>query len=413
MEEFETAKDQLKKRFHERGAWGLSTSINLKKCNSETIRDAEKIKQYVAQLCELIGMKRYGETVVVDFGEEERVAGFSMTQLIETSLISGHFANASNNVYIDIFSCKWFDSDDAEEFTRKFFEAENSNAKTVIRSEEWFEESLEFKKGVSASLQVQKKLHSAKSEYQQIDVYETVAFGKMLVIDGVIMLTETDEFCYHEMITHPALCTHPDPKRVLIVGGGDGGAVREVLKHPEVEHIDLCEIDEEVIKVAKKFFPSVSKDLDNPKVRVVLQDAIEYIKSKRNEYEVIIVDSTDPVGPAEGLFQKKFYEDCKQALRDDGILITQAESFFYTPNLIEGLFKKTRDLFPIMKYYYTLIPTYPGGNIGFTFCSKKYDPIKDLHKDRANKIKGLEYYDVEMHNASFAAPVFARKLFGN
>jgi len=209
MSEFETVKDQLKKRFHEKDAWGLTSSINLKNCNPESIRNADKIKQYVKELCELIGMKRHGDPVVIHFGENERVSGFSMTQLIETSLISGHFANATDSAYIDIFSCNWYDPDVAEEFTKKFFEAENSNATTVIRSEEWFEEEIEFKKGVSAKLQIKKKIFSTQSKFQKIDVYETVAFGKMLVIDGVIMLTEADEFCYHEMISHPALSVHP------------------------------------------------------------------------------------------------------------------------------------------------------------------------------------------------------------
>ena len=411
MGEFETVKDQLKKRFHERGAWGLTTSINLKKCNPATIRDAEAIKKYVRELCDLIGMKRYGETVVVDFGEEERVSGFSMTQLIETSLISGHFANASNSVFIDVFSCKWFDPDVVEEFTRKFFEAENSNAKTVIRSEEWFEEAVEFKKGVSTALQVQKKLHSEKSKYQQIDVYETVAFGKMFSLDGVIMVTEADEFCYHEMISHPALCTHPNPRNVLIVGAGDGGVVREVLKHPEVEGIELCEIDEKVIEISKKFFPHVSKDLGNPKVKIVVQDAIEYIKEKHKEYDVIIVDSTDPVGPAEGLFKRDFFINCEKALKDEGILVTQAESFFYDPQFISGIFEKTRGIFPVMKYYYTMIPTYASGTIGFTFCSKKHDPEKDLHEERARKLQDLKYYSTGIHRAAFVMPVFTKKFF--
>ncbi|MFC1800853.1 polyamine aminopropyltransferase [Nanoarchaeota archaeon] len=403
---------QLKEKYEKSDAWGLWTSIDMKGCNPETIRDAEKVKQFAKELCELIDMKRYGETVVVDFGEDERVAGFSMTQLIETSLVSGHFANKTNSVYIDIFSCKWYDPQVAAAFTKKFFGAEDANVNSVIRSEVWFEEAIEFAKGSNIRIQIKEKLFSKQSDYQLVEVYETVPFGKMMVIDGMIMMTEADEFCYHEMISHVALCTHPNPKKVLVVGAGDGGVIREVIKHEGVELIDHCEIDEEVINASKEFFPEIAQELDNPKVNRIIQDAVEHIKNHQDYYDVILVDSTDPVGPAEPLFRRPFYEDCKDALNDTGILVTQAESIFYHKKIITELFAKTEGLFPIMKYYYTMIPTYPSGMIGFTFCSKKYHPLDDFNQAEAEKLTDLQYYNKDIHKACFALPTFAQKFIG-
>lgn len=403
---------QLKEKYSKAGAWGLWTSIDMKNCNPQTIRDAEKVKQYVKELCQLIDMKTYGETTVVDFGEDERVAGFSMMQLIETSLISGHFANSSNSAYIDIFSCKWYDPEVAANFTKKFFEAEDANVNSVIRSEVWFEEAIEFVKGSNVKIQIDKKLFSKRSDYQQIDVYETVPFGKMMVIDGMIMLTEADEFCYHEMISHVPLCVHPNPKKVLVVGAGDGGVIKELVRHEKIEQIDHCEIDQEVINASKQFFPELAKELDNPKVNRIISDAAEHIKKNQDYYDVIIVDSTDPIGPAESLFKKNFYENCKNALNATGILVTQAESIFYHKKMIKELFAKTEDLFPIMKYYYTMVPTYPSGMIGFTFCSKKYNPISDFNEAEAEKLKDLQYYNKDIHRACFALPTFAQKFIG-
>lgn len=399
---------QLKGKFDQAGAWGLLTTINMKGCNPQTIRDAEKVKQYAKELCERIGVKRYGDCIVVNFGEDPRVSGFSMVQLIETSLVSGHFANETNSVYIDIFSCKWYDPEEAERFTREYFEATDGNATSVIRSEHWFEESIEFAKGSNVKIQIDKKLASKRSPFQQIDVYKTVPFGKMMVIDGMIMLTEADEFCYHEMITHVPLSVHPNPKHVLVIGAGDGGVLREAVKHPLIERIDHVEIDEEVITISKQEFPALAKDLDHPKVNRIVKDAVEFVKTKNNDYDVIIVDSTDPVGPAVKLFERPFYEDCKNALKDDGILVTQAESFFYHKDLIKDLFEKTRGLFPIMKYYYTMIPTYPSGMIGFTFCSKKHDPL--TLQPIASQLPDLKYYSPDVHRAAFTLPAFAQKL---
>jgi len=270
----------------------------------------------------------------------------------------------------------------------------------------WIRDNWDQGKGRSVAIKLKCALESFQSRYQKIDVYQTECFGKMLMLDDVIMFTEFDEFAYHEMIAHVALHVHPNPKRVLIIGGGDGGALREVLKH-DVEGVHLCEIDEEVINVSKQYFPTLTSGFDDSRLRVYYEDGAKFIKDKRGAYDIIVVDSTDPWGPAEVLFEEEFYRDMHDALTNEGIVITQSESMFYDQDTIQNLFDFNKKIYPIVKYYYTLVPTYPSGTIGFSFCSKKYDPVKYL---RAIKIDGLKYYNRDVHNAAFALPNFIKEI---
>jgi len=272
----------------------------------------------------------------------------------------------------------------------------------------WIEEKLEIKKGRALKVRITKSLEKIKSEFQEIEVVESESFGKVLLIDGVIMLTEADEFCYHEMITHVPLCVHPKAQKVLVIGGGDGGAIREILKHDNIKEIEICEIDKKVIKVSKRHFPNLGNSFDDPKVKIFCEDGNKFIRKRKNEYDLIVVDSSDPIGPAEVLFRKEFYEAMYQALKDDGIVVTQAESFFYHRKIIKSLFSFIKDIYPISEYYYTLVPTYPSGMIGFTFCSKKYHPIKDFNKTEALKLTDLKYYNKDIHRAAFDLPTFAQ-----
>ena len=271
----------------------------------------------------------------------------------------------------------------------------------------WIEEKLEIKEGRALKIRITKFLEKIKSELQEIEVVESQPFGKILLIDGVIMLTEADEFCYHEMIAHVPLCVHPKAQKVLVIGGGDGGTVREILKHDRVKEVEVCEIDGEVIKVCKKHFPNLASSFDVPKVRIYCEDGNKFIKTRKNEYDIIIVDSSDPIGPAEVLFRREFYEAIHQALKDDGIVVTQAESFFYCEKIIKSLFSFIKEIYPISEYYYTMVPTYPSGVIGFTFCSKKYHPVKDFNQSEALKLTDLKYYNKDIHRASFILPTFA------
>jgi len=272
----------------------------------------------------------------------------------------------------------------------------------------WIEEKLEIKNGRALKVRITKSLEKIKSEFQEIEVVESQSFGKILLIDEVIMLTEADEFCYHEMIAHVPLCVHPKAKKVLVIGGGDGGTVREILKHDSVNEVDVCEIDEKVVEISKRYFPYLANSFDDPKVKIYCEDGNKFIKSHKDEYDIIIVDSSDPIGPAEVLFRREFYEAIFQALKDDGIVVAQAESFFYHQKIIKSLFSFIRDIYPISEYYYTLVPTYPSGIIGFTFCSKKYHPINDFNEIEALKLNNLKYYDRGIHKAAFNLPTFAQ-----
>ncbi len=279
----------------------------------------------------------------------------------------------------------------------------------------WFEEQLETDKGRIAKIAFQRHLLSRKTPYQQIDVYETEAFGRMLVHDQVIMATEADEANYHEMIAHVPLCVHPHPKRVLVIGGGDGGTVREILKHDCVESVHLCEIDEQVVEICREYLPGMSAGLADPRVRCFFEDGAAFTAARKKEYDVIIVDSSDPVGPAEVLFQEQFYRDLHAALRHDGILVSQSESFHYHQDTIGRLISFAARIFPIYRYYHTQVPSYPSGSIGFSFCSGKSDPLTDFRPERVVSLGALRYYNQDIHRAAFVLPesfrIFVESLF--
>ena len=251
-------------------------------------------------------------------------------------------------------------------------------------------------------------LHTEKTEFQDMAVIDTVQFGRMLLLDGVVQTTTKDEFVYHEMISHVALNTHPAPKKVLVVGGGDGGTIREIIKHPAVEKATLVEIDGRVVEVSKQFLPEIAVGLADSKVEVKIEDGIKLVNEKQGYYDVIIVDSTDPVGPAVGLFAADFYRAIFKALKDDGIFVAQTESPFFNEDLIKRIYKDISSIFPITKLYLASIPTYPSGLWSFTMGSKKYDPLQvDETKIPEYPTK---YYTPALHKAVFQLPRFVQDI---
>jgi len=262
---------------------------------------------------------------------------------------------------------------------------------------------------IGYSLKVKRTLNSEETKYQKLDVIESEFYGRVLVLDGILQTTEKDEFVYHEMIVHVPLFTHKNPKNVLIVGGGDGGAVKEILKHNTVERIVLAEIDERVVENSKKYLPSISYGLNDKKVEVMIGDGIKYVNEHKNEFDVVIVDSTDPIGPAVGLFTEDFYRSVYDCLRDDGIIVAQTESPFIYGSLINKLSKMFKKIYPIVKPYICTIPTYPGHLWTFTMGSKKYDP----EAVDVNNIPEIEtkYYTPELHKSSFVLPKFLKDIF--
>lgn len=271
----------------------------------------------------------------------------------------------------------------------------------------WFTEMHQNRVGLT--IKVKKLLYSGESPFQRIDILDTYEFGKMLVLYGSIMITEKDEFVYHEMLSHVPLLTHPNPKQVLVIGGGDGGTVREVVRHPEVERVTLVEIDEMVVQKAKEYFPEVAGQLDNPRVRVMFEDGEKYLATTTEKYDVILCDASDPIGPAEVLFQKPFHQKAYDCLNEDGIFVTQSESPYFHQRTLKKMYDNLRQIFPIVRVYWAYIPTYPSAMWSFTFCSKKYDPIADFDQARcAAIISQTRYYNDEIHRAAFALPNFVK-----
>lgn len=275
----------------------------------------------------------------------------------------------------------------------------------------WFSEP--HTPNVKLSIRVDEQLYSGHSEFQRIDVFESQEFGRFLVLDGYIMLTEKDEFIYHEMIVHVPMAVHPNVKKVLVIGAGDGGAIRELARYPEIENIDLVEIDEQVIQVSRQFLPRTSCKLDDERVHIYYEDGLRFVRSREDEYDLIIVDSTDPFGPGEGLFTKEFYGNCYKALKEDGIMVNQHESPFYEADATACMraHKRIVESFPISRVYQAHIPTYPSGHWLFGFASKKYHPVHDLDAERwnARELDTL-YYTPRLHEGAFCLPAYVEKL---
>lgn len=264
---------------------------------------------------------------------------------------------------------------------------------------------------VHFTIRVERQLCARKSAFQRIDVFESKEFGRFLTLDGLMMLTEKDEFIYHDMIVHPAMATNPDIRKVLVIGAGDGGAVRELLRYPGIERIDMAEIDEEVVRVCREFLPNTASGLSDARVHICYEDGVRFVRRFENEYDLIIVDSTDPFGPGEGLFTKAFYGSCYRALREDGILVNQHECSYY-PSYAENMRRAHRrilNLFPVCRVYQAHIPTYPSGHWLFGFASKKLDPLKaDLSRWTALGLD-TKYYNPDLHFGCFALPTYVQR----
>lgn len=257
---------------------------------------------------------------------------------------------------------------------------------------------------------VKETLFTGKSEFQDVAVVDSYQFGRMLVLDGVFQTSIAEEFVYHEMIAHVPLYMHPNPKRVLVIGGGDGGAVREVVRHDSVEKVEMVEIDGMVVEAAKKYLPEISVAMreNHPKLELKIGDGIAHMAAAENAYDVIIVDCSDPIGPGEGLFTKEFYKNVHKALKEDGLFVQQTESPFYHQELIKKITKDVKGIFPIHDMYLAYIPIYPGGMHCFTIGSKKH---KSMDTDLTNRQKlETRYHTAAIQKACFALPQFVQEL---
>ena len=277
--------------------------------------------------------------------------------------------------------------------------------------EMWFSEF--HTPNVKHSLRMHSHLYSKESEYQQIDIFETEEFGKVLTINGSVMLTERDEFIYDEMITHVPMAVHPDAKDILVIGAGDGGVVGELTRYERIENIDLIELDSDVLEACRMYLPGNVCRLDDQRVHIHYGNALKFIRKCEKQFDIILVDSTDPFGPLEGLFTKEFYGNCYNALKDDGIMVNQQGSPFYSEdaNEMKRSHKKIASTFPICKVYQAHIPSYAAGYWLFGFASKKYHPIDDLDSEAWKNLHlRTRYYTTKLHVGSFYLPAFLEEI---
>ena len=273
----------------------------------------------------------------------------------------------------------------------------------------WFTE-IHHNAGSAFSLEINNKIDEVKTQFQHIEIYDTSTFGKLMIIDGCTMVSSRDNFLYHEMMTHPALFTHPKPEKVLVVGGGDCGTLREVLKHSTVKKAWQVDIDEQVTRMAEKYFPELCESNDDPRAELLFEDGIKWIQdAEKGNIDLIIVDSTDPVGPAEGLFSEAFYRDCIRALRGDGMLVQQSESPLLHLELLQAMHKAMQDAgFSATKTLYFPQPLYPSGWWSATMASKQDSLDSFREEDSRHKPFNTSYYNIDIHHAALAQPEFCK-----
>lgn len=272
-------------------------------------------------------------------------------------------------------------------------------------TENWSEET-------KFSIKVKEHIYSEETPFQKIDFFTSNEYGRFFTLDGLIMITEKDEFIYHEMITHVPMCTNLNIKKVLVIGGGDGGTVRELTRYSHIEKIDMVEIDERVVRLSQKYLPFTANKLEDPRVTLFFQDGLKFVADcKDKSYDLILVDSTDPISVGEGLFTKEFYENCFRVLKDDGILVNQHESPYFKryAEEMKKAHEKIKNIFPITEVYQFHQPTYASGHWLFGFASKKYNPIKDCNTKAWEELNiETKYYNSDIQKACFALPNYVK-----
>ena len=421
-------------------ALGRHILVELYNCKPEILNDVALIEKGMED-----ASKRSGATIINTSFHHFSPYGVSGVVVIQESHLAIHTWPEYGFAAVDLFTCgdtvdPWI----SYEYLKSAFEASHGSAVEMRRGEMrllsktsfetlphrddqtyidaikrtrdiWFTER---NNEIAFSLKHKgQKLFDQKSPFQRVEVYDTLAFGKMLTLDGMVMTTEKDEYVYHEMITHVPMLCHPSPKNILIIGGGDGGTAREVLKHSLVEKVTLVEIDQQVVEASRKFLPSLGSAFENPKLDLVVADGIKYVHESADEaYDIVIVDSTDPVGPSRGLFTSKFYTEVHRVLSKDGIMVTQSESPRFNQKVFQEIYGCYREIFGERKVYCYLayIPTYPTGMWSFSFCSKgSIHPIESIHYERQGEFVNnnrLSYYNEGIHYSAFVLPNFVKEL---
>lgn len=421
-------------------ALGRQVLVELYNCKPEMLNDVTAIEKSMVGAAE-----EAGATVINSTFHHFSPFGVSGVVVIQESHLAIHTWPEYGYAAIDIFTCgqpvnPWM----AYEYLQKSLQASHGSTLEIRRGQLSLVEPTGFNIGKERSEKEKRMmpkftrniwftdrddyvalslrhtgdpLFKEKSPYQKVEIYNTYGYGKMLANDGMVMCTEKDEFVYHEMITHVAMHTHKKPKRALVIGGGDGGTVRELLRYPSLEKLVMVEIDQVVIDACREHLPSISCELDNPRLDLRVEDGIKYVSNSADEsFDIVIVDSTDPIGPSEGLFGEAFYREVYRILDKDGIMITQSESPRFNAHVFKDVYKTYRNIFGPEKVhcYLAFIPTYPSGMWSFSYSSKgDHHPVNDLRFDEAAAFtheNNLKYYSAEMHRAAFVLPKFVENI---
>lgn len=418
-------------------ALGKHILVEFYNCPCEILNDVVRIEK-----CMLRAAKEAEATIINSAFHHFSPFGVSGVVVIQESHLAIHTWPEFGYVALDIFTCgESVDPWIAYDVLIKDLQAEHGSAMQISRGQlqllskqnnvpnqqEILEERSKHvrniwftERGENMSVSFRHSgdvVFREKSPYQKVEVYDTYAYGKMLTIDGLVMCTEKDEHGYHEMITHVPMLTHPNPKNVLVIGGGDGGTIREITRYQDIEKVTLVEIDQVVIDAAKKHLPTISGAFDHPKLELHVADGIEFVRSaQKGTYDIIIVDSSEPCGPSEGLFTEDFYRNAYNALCDDGILVTQSESPRFNTTVFCELYDCYRKIFGNDKVhcYLAFIPTYNSGMWSFSYSSKgNIHPLQSFHEEKYQKLisnNALQYYNKEVHQAAFALPNFVRNM---
>lgn len=423
----------------EKGTLGNHILVEFYGCDPEILNDVSKIEQSMLDAARVADA-----TIINSTFHHFSPFGVSGVVVIQESHLAVHTWPEYRYAAVDVFTCG--DSVDpwkSYKHIEKAFGAEYGSAMELKRGQQRLLPYVDFKgayeSGQPDSIQPKFErnvwfterndnialslrhtgeiLFRDKSPFQKVEVIDTFAYGRMLTLDGAIMTTEKDEYVYHEMITHVSMFTHPNPKKVLVIGAGDGGAVKELVKHENIEKIVMVEIDGMVIEASRKFLPTISNQLDNPKVELIIGDGIKYVMEAADEsFDIIIIDSTDPVGPAEGIFSEEFYRNAYRVLAPNGIFTNQSESPRFNVKVFKEIFKLFREIYgeKNVHTYLAGIATYPSGTWSFSYCAKGgIHPINDFRADEAKEFAekhDLNYYDENVHKAAFALPRYVKKL---
>ncbi|MEM0979119.1 MAG: polyamine aminopropyltransferase [Cyanobacteria bacterium P01_H01_bin.58] len=410
-------------------------------CSAEILNDVPRIETSM-----LKAAKESGATIISSVFHHFSPFGVSGVVVIQESHLAIHTWPEYRYAAVDLFTCGYTVNPwTSYEILKTAFEAHHGSAVELNRGQLELLEKSEIDLGDLRDEATQKLVtprHSRsvwftdrnenialsirhkgdrvfweKSPYQTVEILDTFEYGKMLTVDSMVMCSEKDEKAYHEMIIHVPMLSQPQIKDVLVIGGGDGGSVRELLKHPQIEAITMVEIDEAVVRASREFLPSLSSGLDDPKLTLIIDDGIEFVKqAQADAYDLIVVDSSDPVGPSEGLFSESFYKDVYRCLRPGGLMTAQSESPRFNQNAFVDLNHCLRTIFGADKVhcYLAFIPTYPTGMWSFSYCSKAgLHPVASLDRDRAAQFaqeQSLQYYNTDIHQAAFCLPTFIRTL---